>query len=328
VGKQGKGQLYIKNPQIINGGQTAYTLSKIYADNINNPNISEIFNGKEVMLKIITFSEEDYHSDSNKRNSILHLIEDVSKATNQQTEVVEADRRSNDKIQILMQEKLYNDFGYFYERKKGEYYDGVQNNYVDKNKIIRRGEFIRLSYAVSHQVSKARRNSENVLFRKDLFDGVFNDIDKSDNYFLAYLCFKKLEDIQIKLSKSKNRDGIINYGQGLRYGKYAIISAIFYLIHNEPILKENIEELSEEYVLKTLSVWIEFEKYAMTKPHNSDYFYEVSSDGTSIVFEANYDNYYKGRNIDLDIFNYFSSFDYKRFNADEIIKERNSLYNI
>lgn len=39
------------NPQITNGGQTAYVLSKIYEDQKEND--YSIFEGKEVMLKVM-----------------------------------------------------------------------------------------------------------------------------------------------------------------------------------------------------------------------------------------------------------------------------------
>ena len=86
----------------------------------------DIFNNKEVLLKVITFSEDDTGviDDQDK----LRLIESISKATNDQTEVTEADRRSNEKMQIEIQNSIFHDFGYFYERKRGEFGDGLRAN--------------------------------------------------------------------------------------------------------------------------------------------------------------------------------------------------------
>ena len=55
----------------------------------------EHFEGKEVLVKIITFLGEYKESDK------LSLIEELSKATNEQTPVKEVDRRANDRIQII-----------------------------------------------------------------------------------------------------------------------------------------------------------------------------------------------------------------------------------
>lgn len=55
IGQKNRAQLKLTNPQIINGGQTAYTLSKIYEDEINNDNPEKYFEDKEVLVKVITF---------------------------------------------------------------------------------------------------------------------------------------------------------------------------------------------------------------------------------------------------------------------------------
>lgn len=97
TGKQNEGQLILTKPQILNGGQTAFTLSSIYEEfrgKEKNP-----LEGKEVLLKIITpISETDTVNPK--------FIELISNATNQQNEVSEADRRSNHEIQIFIQQKV------------------------------------------------------------------------------------------------------------------------------------------------------------------------------------------------------------------------------
>ncbi len=56
IGQKDKAQLIISQPQIINCGQTAFTLSRLYGDSINDRNSEELFSNKEVLLKVITFS--------------------------------------------------------------------------------------------------------------------------------------------------------------------------------------------------------------------------------------------------------------------------------
>lgn len=107
TGRENIGQIIMLNPQIINGGQTAYTLSKIYENTETN---SLIFENKEVMLKVIIISS---HSGLN-----LEFIEDISNSTNQQSKVDESDRRSNDKIQVELQQKIYDFFGFFMNVKE------------------------------------------------------------------------------------------------------------------------------------------------------------------------------------------------------------------
>ena len=123
TGTKNVGQIIMLNPQIINGGQTAYVLSKIYEDQREQD--YSVFDGKEVMLKVIILTS--------KKDLNIEFIEQISNATNQQTRVEEADRRSNDKIQLSIEEALFDTFGYFYERKKGEFYNGIDRKYIDKN---------------------------------------------------------------------------------------------------------------------------------------------------------------------------------------------------
>ena len=97
TGKKNKSQVIISNPQFINGGQTAYTLSKIYKDEKNREKLGH----KKVMLKLITISNEE----ESKDGEYLKFIQKISDSTNKQTKIEEADRRSNDEFQINLQKK-------------------------------------------------------------------------------------------------------------------------------------------------------------------------------------------------------------------------------
>ncbi len=57
IGKRNKAQLSLKNPQIINGGQTAYTLSRLYEE--HSVDLATVFENKEVLVKVITLIESD-----------------------------------------------------------------------------------------------------------------------------------------------------------------------------------------------------------------------------------------------------------------------------
>ena len=146
IGIKDRAQLLITNPQIINGGQTAYTLSCIYRENSRD---LSVFDEKEVMVKVITFLDEQI-DEKNRRS----LIEELSRATNEQSPVTEADRRANDEIQIHYQEMIYKDFSYFYDRKRGEFFDGEEKHYIDGSQIVERSTFMRIAASVQGDVSK------------------------------------------------------------------------------------------------------------------------------------------------------------------------------
>ena len=84
IGQKNKAQLSLKNPQIINGGQTAYTLSRIYEEHPKDA--STVFDGKEVLLKVITLVDSETQRRTAEQK--VDLIDQISTATNQQTVVV------------------------------------------------------------------------------------------------------------------------------------------------------------------------------------------------------------------------------------------------
>jgi hypothetical protein len=302
IGKKDQAQMIVVNPQIINGGQTAFTLSKLYQETLTHGDQDDIFINKEVILKIITFSEDDSMSDKKKRK----LIEEISKATNQQSPVVEADRRSNDDIQIELQEKIFNTFGYFYERKKGEYGDGLHNKYIDRSLIIDRVQFLRICLAIKGEVSNARRSGEIVLFRHNRFKQILEDSSNYKKYFFAFLTMKNLNNIQQQFKDNlNNRDGIANYGYALRYGKYSVISVVS-RYYNDSFKHEEYEKKSNFIIHQVLNKWLEFEDFIINEQHNSAYFREIINPETQEIRKMlDYDGYYKGRTINKDIQKYF-----------------------
>jgi len=86
--KQGTAQVILRNPQLVNGGQTAYTLGRIY-ENCKSRKEFAVFKGKEVLLKVITFVGSQKAS---SREGRLRLVGDISKASNSQTKVDASDR--------------------------------------------------------------------------------------------------------------------------------------------------------------------------------------------------------------------------------------------
>lgn len=309
VGVKDQAQVIVTNPQIINGGQTAYTLSRLYELSITGKIAENIFDNKEVLVKIITFNIEP--SDDHAQQ--LSLIEDISKATNQQTPVEEADRRSNDKIQIELQRELFKNYGYYYERKRGEFADGIKEKYIQRSQIIDRDIFLRLCMACDFRPAIARRNSSKILFREDNFSKTLSDKNRAHEYFSAYQCYLLLNKIERTFSKEPNNQyGVVNYGQALRYGKYAVI-AVCNLLSQAKTL-ENVQELVE----LILSNWLKFEAYAVSLPMNVTYFrIYIDPDTAEKQKELNYSGYYKGRTLDEDLAKYFFEIPKEKLNGEQ-----------
>ena len=145
VGAQNKAQVEIVNPQIINGGQTAFTLSRIFEES-SSEDRERHFSGKEVVLRIITLPQID---EAAKKNLILS----ISSATNSQTAVSSIDRSASNDDNREIAERIFIKTGILYEPKRGEYFDALRMNYVRKEDIVERSLFTRLIHIATGHYS-------------------------------------------------------------------------------------------------------------------------------------------------------------------------------
>ena len=274
------GQIIMKNPQIINGGQTAYVLSKIYEEQQDGD--YSIFDGKEVMLKVIVLTGAP--------DLKIDFIEQISNATNQQTKIDEADRRSNNKIQIAIESAIFEQYGYFYERKKGEYYNGIDKRYINKSLVINRNELVQAYLAWQGDAANARRSGSDAMFKEKRFKEIMNNLNEVPIMFFAYNLLKVLESSE-KISAD------YKFGPNLKYGKMAIISAAgIFGVDKEKITTDSVNSLTQDMIQKISSTWDDFIKYVLTKKDNNSYIRDGNLD---------YDTYYKGSTVNEDIRSFF-----------------------
>lgn len=71
-------------------------------------------------------------------SSKLELVSAISKASNSQTKIEESDRRSNDEIQVRLQREFFERYGLYYERKRGEFSDGMRSKYITDDLLVSR----------------------------------------------------------------------------------------------------------------------------------------------------------------------------------------------
>lgn len=293
VGKKNKAEIIITNPQIINGGQTAYTLSILY-EKFQKNNTLHFFDNKEVLLKIISFNSEE-NASNNFEAEKLKLIEEISIATNQQSPVTEADRRANDKVQIELQNLIYKDFGLFYERKRGEFGDGIRNGYIDRNKIIDREQFIRICLAAQNNPVAARAGSINQFFNKSSFDTILPDCNNYRKYICALMAFDKITAFQ---SSSAN----VKYN-----GRHAIICVIANRFIDS-LKVEEFEDFIDKELTDIINAWPNFEDQIRQSDENKKYYFKEIFDKESgeKIIETNWTAYYKGRTLLRDLKYFFN----------------------
>ncbi|TLM67370.1 MAG: hypothetical protein FDZ69_04560 [Deltaproteobacteria bacterium] len=277
TGVSGEGQLIIKDPQILNGGQTATTLAMMLED--QDIGLSA-FEAKEVLLKIIERPKDK------SEEELAEFIESISDATNKQSKIVEADRRSNDPRLIKLQSYFYKHHGLFLERKRGEFQYGLNEKVLLKSDILDRVSMTRALTAFAGDPARAR-SSQDRIFEEEGFDRLLTNLDDS-SVALAFFALQAIDSGEIiKISDVPSH--------AIRYGKYAILYAVS--LRNAGAIVEPKESPSQAalQVAEIMKKWTSFEADVKAKTSNSKY-----SNSTGF----NFDNYYKGSTVVDDVKNY------------------------
>lgn len=292
--KAGETQLLIINPQIINGGQTAYTLSRVYDDHSNDDvKLKEIFSKKEVLVKVIFFPDL---KDPLKK---LKLIEQISKATNQQSPIEDIDRISNDEIQIIYQERIFKEFALFYERKKGEFADAVRNDYIKESEIIKIDSFLRIIVAASGNPILPKGAFRK--FYKHILKDNLMTTDNIKKYIFAYYCYLKIDNYFQK--------PVPNVLEMIpAHGKYAVVMVAVFKYFTNSFEVKDLQSKAEEATFKVLDKWESFGLFILNKNENSNYFKKNTEPDGKEIIQTNYANYFKSKNLIVDLKEYMDQF--------------------
>lgn len=286
--------IHIVDPQIINGGQTGFTLSRMLYDK------PEQLEGKKVLLRIIATDKEK--KEANKSEEIRSNLKDaynsfvgmISDSTNLQTKIEEADRRSNLLIQREMQKRIFDYYGLLYERKKGEFEEAIHNKIISNDQVIKRDTFVRCIWAARGDCSKAMSDSKTELFSEENFNNSINSELNMPIAVYSYIIYTLVCQKEVKNKHAKDVVG----GNGTRYGKYALVSAISMLSKDLVDEKKDLKELmkiAEKSLDIMINKWEDFENYVCNLNTNDNYFNK----------ERNFYNYYKSQNVKKDVKEYW-----------------------
>jgi len=274
TGVTGEGQLIVKDPQILNGGQTATTLAMM----IEDPHVGvAAFESKEVLLKIIERPK------GRNEDEISAFIESISDATNKQSKIVEADRRSNDPRMIALQSYFYDEHGLFLERKRGEFKYGLDEKVLTKSDIVDRVSMARALTAYAGDPSRAR-SSQDRIFEELGFDKLLSNLDNS-SVALAYFALQSLDD-------KASMPGADLSSSSLRYGKYAMLFAVSRLAPAVAVAPGQSKMSAVKLTEKVVKNWNAFEQAAASNTSNARYL---------LKGQFNFDGYFKGATVIDDI---------------------------
>lgn len=288
IGKKGWARMEITNPHLVNGGQTAYVLSEIYEDVERGTLANDIFDDKEVLLRVVTLGPE-----TTRQSPRAKLIDLVSRASNSQSKVDEADRRSNEPLQLALQDDFFFRHGMFYERKRGEFSDGLKSNYIRKDQLVRRDYLMRIALAVDGRIALAKSGIKK-FFTVDGFQNSPLRIQEIPRYVYGYAALRRI--LQLRRDKAnRGPKGLRKFGNAISHGQYALVSVVV-----NKAMKLNLEPIAA--IDQLLSQWKRFESAMEKRRSNTKYFGKLTG--------GRFVSYYKGTTVDADVGNH--SFNFKR----------------
>ena len=171
-----------------------------------------------------------------------------------------------------------------YERKRGEFSDGLQANYISSDLLVNREKLVRVALAADFSVNLAR-SSVTKFFSESGLPAVLK-IKDVDKYVYGYEVERILDAIRKSKPKVKgDRFHTHEYGQAIRYGRYAVVA----VCANRGKGKNKSEQDAATLILKQ---WKQFESWASTQINNKAY---VNNGAFDFV------NYYKGATINSDV---------------------------
>jgi hypothetical protein len=237
-----------------------------------------------VLLKIITLMDSASHDQK------LHLINEISNATNAQTPVLNADRFANDSVHLAIQRIVYDRYGLLYERKRGEFSDGLLNGYVEPALVIERNHFLRLYYSSN---GKINRGIQKKLFQKNFAaDVALDDMKSFDRMFLGLHVFRYLVKKQ-GVGKRVERETYI------RVYIYAELFADSGLVIDDETIKRNLVTVNEQ--------WRDFmdQRRVLSLGGFRKTIVERSTGEAKVVF--NEQKYLRSGQVERDVIEYFQT---------------------
>lgn len=197
--------------QIVNGSQTIHALHEAYMVN------SDKFNNIELLLRIYETHKEE-------------LTIKIAEYTNSQNPVSSRDIRSVDVTQLKLAKEL-EILGYFYERKKGQYFGKLKSKRIDAEKA---GQALT---AFFNKLPAEAKNDKKSIFSQK-YDDVFTDEITSDSILLATRLFNEIESRKKQeLKKAENDSNKYSEIAYLRYANYYVMYALSELADKNNIVK-------------------------------------------------------------------------------------------
>ena len=187
------------NPQIVNGGQTSHAIFEAARGDLKK--VRDV----KILIRIIETKDKNF-------------THEVAEATNSQTPIRSRDIRSNDSIQIRLENSL-RPLGYFYERKNDQHVEQSAEKRIDAVKL---GQII-LAY-ILREPDRAKTSSNRIF--GELYSLVFDESFLSaENVLSLWKIYRAIEADRQLAIKSMTSDLSRTYEEAW------IVEGIFHILY-------------------------------------------------------------------------------------------------
>ena len=214
----------IKNAQIVNGCQTTVTLREAYEKNV-------LKKDTRVLLRI-------YATDN------PNLVERITLTTNNQNRITDRDLRANDPVERDIESRMFEKYGYFYERKNKQR-KNLQG--PEKKKVVSSPKAAQAYLAIVRSKPSNARGYLNSIW-SEFYNEIFENASVAD----LLVAYKIYSFAHTKSLASKNISEISDLEYQCRvYGAFHISRAMGFLLINDKWGHANLGVVEE--LLDTLS---------------------------------------------------------------------------
>lgn len=234
----------IRNLQIVNGGQTTKTLTKI---------INELPNSVQLLMKLTKIKNKDVVSIISKNISI---------ASNSQNAITFRDLHSNDKIQRFISDKL-NDCGVFYDKKDGEW-NTLKAEQKKKYKIPNKKTYYKINntdlglcyMSFFNQLPFSSKGRRKLVFSDLMYGDIFDSSKGENNQFIRLIfSYKLMEYISEYKNNLKSKITVL---ESTYINDLLLSLSALYFVSDTTIIKN-------ENDLKNKLMFLNLEKYINEK---------------------------------------------------------------
>lgn len=262
--------LKIKNFQIVNGGQTTKTLTRI---------VNELSDNVQILLRLTKITDQ---------TQITNISMDIAVASNSQNAISSRDLHSGDRIQNSIYERLKK-VGIFFDKKDGEWATETKRNY--KNPFGNSPMYLKISntdlgkayLSFFLQVPVSTKGRDKLVFSDIYYDQIFSMTNNEDEQFFKLIfAFRISEKINQIISEKISGYEILqnNYINDV----LVALSGLYFFKMNIPNVSTP-EKLSEELLKLNCKNYIKANDYYLLNLDVSfdDFIYNEISNTQNIL---------------------------------------------